>query len=249
MQSPPSLFEKISRGSKVVFPKKFLKSHYNRLLGKKAEKYTYRAVKLTELVKATARAVHFSSKPHYIYSYWPKYDHICHHHGKESRQAKKHLAEIDAAIRRLAEEIKGTDTLLLVTADHGHTSITRKNTVVFDKYPEFQSYLTASKCGEARAVMLYVHREKRKEFKHFVLQRWKKECILIPSSELIKKKYFGLFKPHPALIERAGDYVLLAKEGYAFREHKVSKKRPFHIGNHGGLSRKELNVPLVMVRT
>lgn len=245
---PFSVFEQISRHSTVVFPQLFLKSYYNTLLGKKAKKYTYRAIKLTEFVNATARAVTSSSQPHYIYSYWSKYDDFCHYYGKESRRAKKHLQEIDTAIQKLATKIKDTNTLLLVTADHGHVSISRKKTIIFEKYPLFQSYLTTSKCGEARAAMLYVHPEKRKEFEQFVRKHWKKCCTLHPASELIKKNYFGLFDPHPALKRRVGDYVLLAKEGYSFREHKVSKKHPFQIGNHGGLSKEELEVPLVTVR-
>lgn len=247
---PPSIFEKISRRSKVVFPQIFLKSHYNTLLGRNAEKYTYRAVKLNEFVNATARAVVSSySQPQYIYSYWPKYDDFCHYYGKESSKARKHLSEIDTALRKLATKIKSTNTLLLVTADHGHASIPRKNTIIFEKYPEFQSYLTASKCGEARAVMLYVHPEKQKEFERFVREHWQNCCTLHQASELIKKNYFGLFNPHPALEERIGDYILLAKEGYAFREHKISKKHPFQIGNHGGLSQEELEVPLVVAPT
>lgn len=244
---PSSVFEKLSRRSTLVFPQLFLKSHYNTLLGKNAEKHTYRAIKLTEFVQATARAATSSSQPRYIYSYWSKYDDFCHNYGKESDKAKKHLAEIDAALQRLAEKIEGTNTLLLVTADHGHTSISKKNTIIFEKYPEFQSYLTASPCGEARAAMLYIHPEKRKEFEQFVHKHWKKCCTMHQASELIEKNYFGLFKPHRALKERVGDYILLAKEGYAFREHKITKKNPFQIGNHGGLSKEELEVPLVMV--
>ncbi len=231
---PSAVFEKISRCSKVVFPQKFLQSHYNTLLGKNADKYLYRAAKLNEWGNATVRAVTSSgSQPQYIYSYWPKYDDLCHYYGKESSKARNHLLEIDAAIQKLIGKIKGTNTLLLITADHGHTSISRKNTVIFEKYPEFQSYLTSSKCGEARAVMLYVHPEKHKEFKQFVRKHWKNCCTLHPAADLIKKNYFGLFAAHPSLQGRVGDYILLAKKGYAFREHAISKKHPFQIGHHG----------------
>ncbi len=254
---PPSLFESISRRSHIVFPRRFLKSHYNTLLCKKAEKRTYRAVKLNEFVNATARAVtsSFSSSPFspskskYIYSYWPLYDELCHYYGKESNKARKHLAEIDTALQQLAQKIKGTNALLLITADHGHVSVTRKNTIILDDYPELTPLLAASMCGEPRAMMLYVKHGKEKEFEHFVQKKWRKYCTLHTPQELIKKKYFGLFAPHPSLKERIGDYIFLAKEGYVFREYKISKKHPFHRGHHGGLSKEELEVPLVMVQS
>ncbi len=245
---PPSLFETIRHRSCLVILRKSLRSHYNTLLGRKVEKCTYRAVNPGEWINATARAVTSSRQKQYIYSYWPKYDKLCHYYGKESRKSQKHLREINGALEKLVMKIKDTNTLLIITADHGHVSISKKNTIIFVHYPTFQSCLAASMCGEARAAMLYVHPQKKKEFEQFVRKKWKKYCTLHPSSELIKKNYFGLFTAHPALQERVGDYILLAKEGYVFREHKVSKKHPFMVGNHGGLSKEEMEVPLVMIQ-
>jgi predicted AlkP superfamily pyrophosphatase or phosphodiesterase len=56
----------------------------------------------------------------YAYAYWPFYDSHCHEHGPVGRIPALHLAEIDAFLARAQKALAGTDTLLLVTADHGH---------------------------------------------------------------------------------------------------------------------------------
>ncbi len=56
----------------------------------------------------------------YAYAYWPTYDSLCHQYGPKGRNPAKHLTEIDAVLARIQRAFAGTDTLLLVTADHGH---------------------------------------------------------------------------------------------------------------------------------
>ena len=64
---------------------------------------------------------------------------------------------------------------------------------------------------------------------------------------MIDKGWFGLADPHPRLRERVGDYALVMQEDYAIRD-RIAGEKPFrHIGVHGGVSREEMRVPLVVV--
>ena len=76
----------------------------------------------------------------------------------------------------------------------------------------------------------------------------KHACYLYKSNDLIKKNYFGLFKPNKKLFDRVGDYTLIMKENYVILDSILGEKRCFHIGNHGGVSKQEMYVPLVIIK-
>jgi predicted AlkP superfamily pyrophosphatase or phosphodiesterase len=59
----------------------------------------------------------------FTYAYWPEFDHLSHLNGVHSEAVEQHRAELDAGIDGLLHEISGTDTVLVVTADHGFVDI------------------------------------------------------------------------------------------------------------------------------
>ncbi len=70
-----------------------------------------------------------------------------------------------------------------------------------------------------------------------------------PSEDLIKKNLFGLHKPHKMLKQRIGDYILIMKDKYIIRDRLFKEERIFLRGNHGGLSKEEMYVPLMLVES
>jgi len=67
----------------------------------------------------------------------------------------------------------------------------------------------------------------------------------MPFEELLLKEYFGLFQPHPRLLNRVGDYLLIAKENYMLREDLLGEERETLLAHHGGVSEQEMHVPLI----
>ena len=59
----------------------------------------------------------------YIYAYWNQPDGVLHGNGCGSELTKQTMLELEAAVSRLASEL--TDTLVIVTADHGHIDTTQ----------------------------------------------------------------------------------------------------------------------------
>jgi hypothetical protein len=72
-------------------------------------------------------------------------------------------------------------------------------------------------------------------------------CACVRGEDLLVAGILGPGKAHRALASRLGDFVLLAKEGYAFEATPSLLKTRFKAGNHGGLSRAEVLVPLYLV--
>ncbi len=82
-------------------------------------------------------------------------------------------------------------------------------------------------------------------------KKLKKYCCLFKSHDLIDRNYFGLFEPNPNLFDRVGDYILIMKKNYILKDsiEKGKKKGRPHIGHHGGISKNEMLVPLIFIKT
>ena len=183
----------------------------------------------------------------YAYAYWPSYDSHCHMHGPEGRVPAKHLAELDAFLARVQCTLAGTDTLLLVTADHGHMQTHTR--IDLSKIPGFYDTLATLPSGDARMVQCFVRPARERDF--LSLTRTAPllgACACVPLSEVLRSGILGPGKPHPALKNRLGDYVLFAAPGHAFLYPSAqSGEKKIMFGNHGGLSPDELEVPLFVV--
>ena len=184
----------------------------------------------------------------YAYAYWPHYDSHCHRHGPEGRIPALHLAEIDAFLARAQKALAGTDTLLLVTADHGHMQ-TRVR-IDLSKIPGFYDTLTSLPSGDSRMAQCFVRPARVPEFLRLTRAApLRGACACVSHAEVLRSGVLGPGKPHPALKNRLGDYVLFAAPGHAFLyPAALSGDKAPKYGNHGGLSADELDVPLFVVR-
>jgi hypothetical protein len=181
----------------------------------------------------------------FIYLYWPELDTIGHHAGIWSEQAASHLWQLDKAFQRLCEGLQGSDTLLLVCADHGQIDTRPEQALLLDDYPELQRSLVLPLCGEPRSAYCYLRSGCEQLFDETVSNHFQGWASLYPSASLIEQEWFGLGAPHPRLTERIGDRVLLMQERATLKDW-LAQEKPFQmIGMHGGLSQDELWVPLI----
>ena len=183
----------------------------------------------------------------YAYAYWPHYDSHCHVHGPEGRVPALHLAEIDAFLARAQIALAGTDTLLLVTADHGHMQTHTR--IDLSKIPGFYDCLATLPSGDARMMQCFVRPSRVEDFLRLTRTApLDGTAVCVPLSEILRSGILGPGQPHPALANRLGDYTLFAAPGTAFLYPAAqSGEKKIKSGNHGGLSPDELEVPLYVV--
>jgi hypothetical protein len=203
---------------------------------------------LRQLVDQTVAAVLSSQAPKYVYAYWPGYDSLAHEHGTASREVAAHFQELDTAFGDLLKRLGGSDTILLVTADHGFVDTTPERTVHLEAHPALARCLALPLCGEPRSAYCYLHPHKEDMYLRYVEEQLGHACQAVPSIRLIEEGWFGLGEPHPSLWERVGDYTLLMRENWVIKD-RIAGEKPFHhIGVHGGASEAEMTVPLVLAQ-
>ena len=182
------------------------------------------------------------------YVYWPLYDTLCHAKGVQAKETRLHLAAIDESLGRLASRLAGTGTLLLVTADHGVVDAPGPRRIDLAAVPGLLDCLTLLPAGDARQVSCFVRPGRVERFHDVVARHLTEACVCITGEDLLESGLLGPGQRHPSLENRIGDYVLLARDDYAFRVTASLTKVRVHKGNHGGLSSDEVYVPLYALR-
>lgn len=240
-----NIFLKLNIPSYVIIEKSLLKSDYNSFLNKDAKTIKYEDNNMGSLFRKTKETILKNSKRKFIYAYWPYFDKTFHHKGEKSQKLKKHFSAIERRILSLTKSVKGTNTLLIITADHG---LIDTKTIFLEDHPRLKETLSLPLCGEPRLAYCYVKPSKRKDFEKYVKNKMSKYCQLHKSKDLIKKNYFGLYPPNPNLSGRIGDYTLIMKDNYAIKDFVLGEKRIIKKASHGGISEKEMYVPLVAMK-
>jgi len=243
---PKSIFEKIKIKGYKIGPEIIFKSPYNHILGKKSTFVSYKS--FNGFFNKISKTIKSNSKKKYIYAYWSGFDDLSHEFGKKSKEAKEHLQDIDGKIEKLVNKLKGTNTLLLITADHGQIITSNKKTIIANQHPKLKECLSVPLCGEPRTAYCYVYPRKVKQFESYVKNKLNKYCELHKSEDLVKAGYFGLGKAHPRLLDRIGDYTLIMKKNYVIKDFLINEDIRLHPGRHGGLSKEEMIIPLIKIK-
>jgi Type I phosphodiesterase / nucleotide pyrophosphatase len=238
------VFDRLRARSYAVSPERIAYSEFSKAHNGTAEVLPFAT--LAQMFEAVGRVVRTPGERRYFYAYWPELDRLAHEYGIASREALAHLEEIDAAFGAFLGAIAGTDTTVIVTADHGFIDTPPQEAIVLDDHPALEQALVLPLCGEPRAAFCYVHADKRRQFADYVTSRLSEYAELCDSKQLIESGFFGLGPPHPRLLERIGDYTLLMKRDANIKDWLLGEKRYVHVGVHGGTSAREMYVPLVV---
>jgi predicted AlkP superfamily pyrophosphatase or phosphodiesterase len=237
------IFRFLKTDSMVLLPKLITKSKYTKELIGPAKVFPYSTV--NGFFKQIKRLINLTNKKKYIYAYWPEFDSLCHEYGKNDKLSLKYYEALENKIELFLKSIKGTNTTVLITADHGQMQTSKQKMLKLNKYPDIKKTLSQPLSGEPRTVYCYVKNGKDKEFITAVNKNLKNKCQIFKSEDLIKKNFFGLDNINPKLKNRIGDYTLIMNDNYILKDFVKGEKRRFHLGNHGGVSSEETYVPLI----
>ena len=241
------LFDRLQARSHIVAPERIIHSDYNSAHTGVAERHGYNT--LRQMFATAAGILHESRERTYVYAYWPELDRLAHEHGIGSREAAAHLTELDAEFGRFLHHIHGSDTTVIITADHGFIDTDPEHVIDLDAHPRLAETLMLPLCGERRVAYCYVYPDRREQFEHYVRARLAQDIALFPSAELIARGYFGLGPPHALLRERVGDYTLVMRGNAVIKDWLLGERRYTQIGVHGGASAAEMRVPFGIVAT
>lgn len=150
------------------------------------------------------------------------------------------MQRLEAHVESLAKELETepTDSLIIVTADHGHID---NRQVWLRDYPQLYECLEREPSLEPRVLNLFVKPEKEDFFVQEFNKTFGDDFDLFPVEEVIKRKLFGNGQPHPNFRSMLGNYLAIAKGNLSI----MTVDETF-IGMHGSLTEDEMLIPLII---
>jgi hypothetical protein len=236
----PSLFDGLSARSIVVSYRPIIDSTYNVHHCGRAGRLAYD--NLEGFLEQTVAAVRSGPEKKLVYAYWPEFDALSHQHGVASAETRAHFAALDAVYGELLARLAGTDSIVVLTADHGFMDSPVEESIELPA--ELGALLRFPLCGERRVAFCHVRDAKgfTAKAKAFFGER----ADVRPSRELQDEGWFGPGRAHADFAERIGDVALVMNGRATVKDWVPGESRHLHIGNHGGISEDEMNIPLVV---
>lgn len=173
----------------------------------------------------------------YIYAYWNQPDGLLHRNGCTSAVVKETLTQLEEAVGKLAEEVE--DTLILVTADHGHIDT---DYVMWKDYPALADCLVRLPSLEPRVLNLFVKEGKKEFFEAEFNKEFGDQFLLLPMDEAIKRKLFGTGNPHENFRGMLGDYLAIATGNLS-----IYYNEECWVSMHGSVTEEEMLIPLIVL--
>ncbi|MCU1631512.1 MAG: alkaline phosphatase family protein [Micrococcaceae bacterium] len=183
-----------------------------------------------------------------MYFYVNDLDKAGHRHGVDSREWVRALEDLDAALKLLARRIP-SDTLLLLTADHGMVDVPASQRIDYSERSELVEGV-AHTGGEARMLHLYLDAGLGQADRDALAARWDEaygtRAWILTRDEAVAQGYFG--EVSDVVLPRIGDLLVLAREGIALTDGRRVQAAAFDmVGQHGSLTRAERDIPLLTV--
>jgi predicted AlkP superfamily pyrophosphatase or phosphodiesterase len=185
----------------------------------------------------------------YIWVYWGEVDHFSHFYGPDDERTREEFTGFSTAFERIflnkLSPAARRDTLVLLCADHGQIASFPDPYYDLKQHPGLVRRLHIMPTGENRLAYLHIRPGQREAVREYVERTWPGQFLFLDPPFAVEAGLFGPGEPHPRLLDRLGDFVVLAR-GRAFLWWGSKEDHLF--GRHGGLSPDEMLVPFLAAR-
>ena len=199
-----------------------------------------------DLLCDSIKSICNNNEKNFILGYDVNPDGLLHKYGCESEEVKEFITQAEKKIEKMCEELKNTDTLVIISADHGHKDIEKVYNILDLK--EIQDCIIMPASFESRAVTFWVKDDKKEKFEKYFEDNMNDEFILFSKEEFLKRNLLGYGNKHPKVDDFIGDYIAIAIGDAIIKlETNMCKEKANKKSTHCGFTPNEMEVPLIVV--
>jgi hypothetical protein len=218
-----------------------------------------------------AETLNNQSGSNYHHFYYNRVDHFMHRTGLWSAEHDKAVVDLFDGIEKYflpnLKSTKVSNVLLMFIADHGHIEVREDRKIYLTDDPDIRECLRISPrtgdvipvMGSSRAPMIFAKPNRVDDLLKILKRELSDKAIVLRSSEAIEYGLYGPYQPSDLFRERLGDIVVLplsvSKNGDSHGDGFWHVWGRMHAkdslgwkGQHGGLSDREIEVPLGIVK-
>jgi hypothetical protein len=183
--------------------------------------------------------------PAYVYAYWAGIDSVAHVSGPQSADHATEAALFDKALERAVGSRPPGDTLIFLTADHGHAFTDPDKVIDLIGDAPLRALLRNPIAGEPR--LAFLHTEQPDRVKQHLERRYPETFFFIDRDEAIAAGLFGRGDPEIAR-QRVGEVLAMLGGDRGASIMRVDGQTIRHRGSHGGMSPEEMQIPVLAWR-
>lgn len=185
----------------------------------------------------------------FCYMYWGEPDTTLHINGAYSNEGKMMLKDIDNTLNDMSQNISD-ETLLIVTADHGHIDV---KPIYLANFTDLLSLLDRVPSNEGRCAFFKVKRFKKRKFIHLFNTYFGDYFTLLSKQDFIEEGYLGeSCKMNYKLDSFIGDYVAIGKKNYYFNFnlncYSENDDEMIFRSHHAGITANEMTIPFIVLK-
>lgn len=182
----------------------------------------------------------------YILAYWYWPDYAMHEYGSYSDVVRNFMQNTDNLLKNMCNKIH--DSNIIVSADHGLIDVTER--ISLDKIPEITECLIMPPFIESRAQTFFIKPEMKQQFERRFNALFSEDYVLFSKADVFDKNLLGKGTAHPKVMDFLGDYLACAigKRYFSYQTDIAVPARDY-AALHGGLTDKEMLVPLIVIES
>jgi predicted AlkP superfamily pyrophosphatase or phosphodiesterase len=195
----------------------------------------------------------------YGFIYFPHIDADSHENGPSSEKVAQTVLHVTDTILDIIKASRGSNTLFLITADHGQIDVSPKEqerrVCLLSELPQIEAMLEAHPTvpgtripptGNLRNLFLQVQDQYVETVVESLNRTYGRYLEAFPSTSLINNGIFGSSNSQKYL-SRLGTVSVIPRENYAVFLSEATMDCLHHLGSHGGAHPEEMIIPLIAV--
>ena len=176
----------------------------------------------------------------YLYIYDTQPDSLMHTDGCHTKNVTQKIQEINDWLKEVSGKLE--DTLVIVSADHGHIDVTAR---YISDHPELEKMMVRPVSIEARASVFHIKEEYKEAFRdEFKRSFSEDEFVLYSAKEVKEMNLFGIGENREGFDDSIGDYIAIAITDKMILDSPDSFTLK---SQHAGLTEAELRIPLILI--
>jgi len=233
--------------SYVIEPEPFRSEAMTRMHAREATYVGYHLpTTMGVLIRGLVEGRPHGTRPAYVYAYWAGIDTSSHLYGPMSAEAAAEAAGFDLNLARAVGDRKAGDTLIILTADHGHSFTDPDKVIDLLGDDQLRALLRNPIAGEPR--LAFLHADDPSAVRDHIESRWPDEFTLLSRDELLDAGLFGGRGDTSLAKRRIGEVLAMLSTDRAARIMRVDGQDFRHRGSHGGMSPEEMRIPILAWR-
>ena len=182
----------------------------------------------------------------FIMAYCDNPDGLLHKYGCSSEEAKNMVLSAQDCIEKMCKELE--NTLVIISADHGHKDINTSYSIL--DYPEIQDCLIMPPSFEQRVLNFWVKEDRKEEFVALFNKHFSEKFLLLSKEEFLDKHFLGYGNKHKKIDDFVGNYIALSISDASIKiETNLAPGEKDKKSTHCGLTKEEMEVPLIVIET